>query len=229
MPESEIARLAAEEAARAEADDAEQHDDAADDAAEQHDDADDAAEQHDETQDNTAQPSAASLTPEQIEARTKSWDRERDRHFRELQKRDDRRYDESDVCPLCEGHGLYFPQLPEPVNSARRQAITEALGGSAEPEYPLDPNAEPCAVCDATGKLRTGSRAPGQETHVCAACSGQGWKQRLVVPTANVPQPSPTLTVMTGGAVSNGQQVLDPWQRPLGHPHFGVAPAEVGI
>lgn len=123
-----------------------------------------------------AEAGAPPPTPEQIEARTKAWERERDRHMRELQKRDEYRYEVSDVCPLCEGHGLFMAALPEPHATGRKLAVMAVLGAAPEPELEPDPDTEACARCGAAGMMKTGSKVQGQEKRVCTACNGQGWR-----------------------------------------------------
>lgn len=167
-------------------------------------------------------------TDAQIEALVKAWERERDRHMRELSKRDADRYAVSEVCPLCDGHGVFFRDIPEPDATFRRQYIEQALGGAAEPDYLEHPDVEPCDTCGALGELRTGSKVPGQERLPCRACNGQGHKPKLTL----APQPAQIVTPVQPVApppVQPGQVgPLDPWQRPVGHPHYNIPPAQVG-
>jgi hypothetical protein len=167
-------------------------------------------------------------TPEQIEARVKSWERERDRHFRELQKRDEYRYGQSQVCVLCDGHGLFLPTLGEPEDTFRRQQITQALGGQVEPELLDDPDTEACERCGANGMLLTHSKVTGQEKRVCTACNGQGWKPKPVAVTA--PAVFTATNTANGGALvpPSQQGAADAWGRPQGHPHYGILPSAVG-
>jgi hypothetical protein len=174
-----------------------------------------------------AQPPTEALTEAQIEARTKAWERERDRHFRELEKRDDQRYALSAVCPLCEGHGMIFPQLPEPENTARRTAVSMALGGDGEPDYLAAPDREKCDVCDGWGEVLTGSRRRENRTGTCTPCAGTGFRTKAgeVLPIFT-PAPVPVSPQPFGLAPGNGGPT-DAYGRPFGHLDFGKHPASV--
>ena len=167
-------------------------------------------------------------TPEQIEARGKAWERERDRHFRELKKRDEYRYAQSEVCILCEGHGMYWPVLGEPGDTLRREAVVTALGGNAPLDYREDEATIACERCGALGMLRTGSKVPNQETHTCPDCNGQGWRSNVNVGSVSpIFAQSPT----ANGAATvtpTSQGAPDAWGRPQGHPHYGLLPSQVG-
>lgn len=171
----------------------------------------------------------ASLSPEQIEARMKAWERERDRHFRELEKRDDYRYAASAVCPLCEGYGMILPELPEPENTARRVAVSMALGGDGEPEYREAPDREQCPDCDGWGEVLTGSRRRENQTGQCFRCNGTGFisKQGEIKPLFT-PAPAPAPAQPFGNGTPAAPPT-DSWGRPIGHPHFGTPPAQVGV
>jgi hypothetical protein len=169
-----------------------------------------------------------SLTPEQIEANMASWERERNRHMKELQKRDPARYEQSEVCVLCEGHGLFWPTLGEPNDSLRLSAVTQVLGARPDPELLDDPDTEACERCGANGMLKTHSNVEGQRTRICTSCNGQGWKPRLAVvaapPLFTQQQPANG----TASAFQPGQGAPDSWGRPAGHPHYGLLPSQVG-
>lgn len=168
-------------------------------------------------------------SPEQIEARQKAWERERDRHFRELEKRDDHRYALSAVCPLCEGHGMIFPELPEPENTARRVAISMALGGDGEPEYETAADREECPDCKGWGEVLTGSKRRENRTGQCFRCNGTGFVTRQAeVSPLFTPPPVPVAAQPFGAGPPNGGP-RDAWDRPMGHPHFGQPPATVGV
>lgn len=162
------------------------------------------------------------LTEAQIDSMWKSLEREGQRHAREVEKRAGPMYADLVPCPLCAAgspaSGFIFPVLPEPDNTLRRQAIDEALGGAAGPDYKQDPGRERCASCEGLGMLKTDSRVPDQVALPCRNCGGKGWREKAVqlAPPAPV-QPIP----MTG--------VPDTWGRPAGHPHWGQNPAVVGL
>ena len=166
-------------------------------------------------------------TPEQAEARQASWDRERDRHMRELEKRDDYRYALSNVCPLCEGHGLLY----EPQNAAEaaqmRGAILAIVGETTPEELHAHPDYHRCETCDGYGKVYTGSRVGGQEALNCPSCNGMGHTGgRAAAPVAALPTPTPAAPA---GVPPEEQARIgnDAWGRPPGHPHYGLVPAQV--
>lgn len=213
---AEIARAEAEEAELPEVNPDVQPDDPEEGEAEEADDQPEPLEQPDTPE---------APTPEQIEARGKAWERERTRHMRELQKRDEYRYAQSEVCLLCEGHGLYWPVLGEPGDTLRREAIVTALGGQAPLEYRDDEATVACERCGALGMLRTGSKVPNQETHTCPDCNGQGWRSNVTVGTVSpiFAQPSPGNGAATVPPTSQGAP--DAWGRPPGHKNYGVLPS----
>jgi len=113
-------------------------------------------------------------TPEQVEARMASWDRERDRHMRELDKRDDYRYANSSVCPICQGHGLVDNPRDEADAAMMRQSILALVGGTTAEELRPHPTFQRCPTCDGQGKVYTGSQVPDQASLNCPDCNGQG-------------------------------------------------------
>lgn len=168
-------------------------------------------------------------TPEQIEALNASWERERNRHMRELEKRDPARYAGSEVCVLCEGHGLFWPVIPEPHHTMRLQAVTQVLGAEPPVEYLEDEATEACQRCGALGMLKTGSRVQNQREHTCPECNGQGWKTKLALAA---PQPLFAQSSQPNGAANvtpTQQGAPDAWGRPVGHPHYGFLPSQVGV
>jgi len=225
------AELAREEATRAEQGEDEQEngggpgegsDDLADEEQEREESAGGEAEGH-------ATPAPEQLTEAQVEARSKAWDRERDRHMRELEKRWPERYKESEACILCQGHGLYYATLPEPFHTQRRQFIMSALGENVPPAYRDHPTEELCEQCAGWGKLATGSHVVGQDLLNCPACAGTGHKaKQQPMPQVVQFQPSAPPPHVPPPAFQS-QQGLDAWQRPPGHPHYGIPPSAVGV
>ena len=172
-------------------------------------------------------------SPEQIEAAQASWDRERTRHMNELKKRDEIRYNDTVACPLCDGHGLIYPVLPEPEQTARREFINAALGAAAPKEYRKHPTEARCEVCDGLGQLESGSQVEGQMLLNCTACGATGHRAYGTPPnmtTSSAPAPAyvtgPTHE-LAYSTVPMAEQVRigrDAWQRDPGDPHYGVPP-----
>lgn len=169
-----------------------------------------------------------SFTPEQAEATFKSLEREADRHAREVEKRAGPMFADLVPCPACITPGFMLNPAIAPVDDERKAAVLAVLGETGLPNYREAGHVRPCDDCAAWGVVLTGSHVPGQETVPCPTCTGKGHVPNLdapaqpAAPPLGVPPVSPP--VLTG---ANGGQVTDPWGRPLGHPHYGRAPAEV--
>jgi hypothetical protein len=107
-------------------------------------------------------------------------------------------------CPACNGLGLVW-NLDEP-----------------QPELVHPDNLVTCDACNGYGSVITGSKAPGRETTVCIACSGNGYK-------TITPQPenvTPLLTNQTAYDQPTQMPVMG-WMnadgvfQPLGTPQAG--------
>lgn len=185
------------------------------------------------------QPEPEQPEPEQPEPMTQaraesilaSLERYRGTVAREVAKRAGPMFDDLVPCPLCsQGSptlGYIFPELPEPENSMRRAYVEQALGGEPEAEYLDSPTKHKCDRCNGYGMLRTGSHVPNQDKLPCDGCDGNGWKQDIFVPDA---QHSTHVDFTQPNAATNGNTAetpTDPWGRPLGHRHYGLAPALV--
>jgi len=172
-------------------------------------------------------------TAAQIEAAAASWDREKNRHMNELEKRDDVRFGDTVECPLCDGHGRIYPILPEPEQSNRREFITAALGGMPEVEYKPHPTEVLCDQCDGWGKVFTGSHVANQDLLNCPACGGMGHRAKIGAPAVpvqtwqGVVEPGPVPQTMPFSTVPYAEQIKignDVWGRPPGDPHYAIPP-----
>jgi hypothetical protein len=100
-------------------------------------------------------------------------------------------------CPACNGLGLVWN--------------TE----EAQPELVHPDHLVTCDACNGYGSVITGSKAPGRETTVCTACSGNGYitKPAPPAPVAEFsPAPAPVPTTTMGFMGPDGVFV------PLGQP-----------
>lgn len=166
-------------------------------------------------------------TEAEMEARVSSWERERERHMKELRKRDEYRYENSSVCPICQGHGLMDTPQTEADAALMRQSILALVGGTTAEELKPHPTFHRCETCDGWGKVYTGSRVGDQEALNCPDCNGQGHSGGKGNVTAF---PLPAAAPAEAPVVPPEEQVRignDAWGRPPGHPHYGKLPAQV--
>jgi hypothetical protein len=68
-----------------------------------------------------------------------------------------------------------------------------------------------CDACNGYGSVITGSKAPGRETTVCIACSGNGYR-------TETPQPENVLPMIPNAPAPNATQAqpVMGWQQPDG-------------
>jgi hypothetical protein len=174
----------------------------------------------------------APLSEAQVEAIFKALEREAKTHAREVEKRAGVMFADLAPCPCCSvggpAPGYIFPVLPEPQQTLRRQGVLMALGGEPEDEYNEAPDRHRCEACAGLGKVLTGSKVPEQVTGICKPCGGMGFTAdpAALVSVFPAAPPPPILPQPFTGAGTNG--ALDPWGRPSGHQHYGIAPAQVG-
>lgn len=80
-------------------------------------------------------------------------------------------------CPLCEPDipGFMFPpELVTPYDEVQARLL-EVLKEPDQPFLNDATDADRCANCLGYGKVRTGSKVPGQETKACSVCRGFGY------------------------------------------------------
>lgn len=126
--------------------------------------------------------------------------------------------------PLDYTPGYLWNPAIVPVPENVKAMVLGLFGMQADAELRDDPDKRTCEVCDGLGMLKTGSRAPSQDALPCSHCQGKGWVQIIKPPAAVAPLPPP----QQGGTVGGVPPLTDQWGRPLGHPHFNLAPSSVG-
>jgi hypothetical protein len=105
-------------------------------------------------------------------------------------------------CPACNGLGLVW-NVDEP-----------------QPELVHPDNLVTCDACNGYGSVITGSKAPGRETTVCIACSGNGYRTVTPQPENVTPiVPNTTAYDAVKGAPVMGWQQPDGTFVPLGTPN----------
>lgn len=131
-------------------------------------------------------------------------------------------------CLLCAGLG-YLPDLPP---TGTTFGIVQTDTGPAllaeeplqEPEWREAPDKMTCDYCAGLGQTLTGSKTPHARLGQCGRCNGNGW-----VPSTAMAGDGPSsynIGPITPAVVSAGIGLVnDPWGRPPGHQHYGVAPS----
>lgn len=135
-------------------------------------------------------------------------------------------------CPRCNAPvaGMVFPVEVAPVDDETREAVLASIGEGVAAGPPLQDakGVETCPVCLGHGELRYPTLKPHTATQACPRCVGSGYITKdEPQPETNVYTPQawqPTTTTTSG----NDYGLPDSWGRPVGHPHYGIAPANVG-
>lgn len=202
-----------------------------------------------ETEDEQPQQAAVIHDEKWWDAADGKSDRENERHRKRVEEIYEGEAEEFTECPMCLGHPagvlkyLIFPD-------EQRDAIMAALGLSEQENYkPMD-GAALCDKCDGYGRVTTPSKVPGEHVKLCPACTqlgpdgipfATGWRKipgPNDPPQANVYQlatPAPGAPVWTPAdgtytpPPAPEPPAYDAWNRPAGHPHFNIPPADVGV
>lgn len=153
-------------------------------------------------------------------------------------------------CPMCmTGPAGWL--TGNQFSDDHRTLIVAALGMDDPSSYEPMRGAVVCDTCKGRGKVKTPSKVAGYQTLMCPDCqqsdpSGRkfatGWRYvpgphdpaRPEFQTVSV---TPTEIVSSQSAepapAQSEAQVIDmpydAWSRPVGHPHFGIPPADVGV
>lgn len=130
-------------------------------------------------------------------------------------------------CPLCQLAGYAFTWPPGTMGEEQRAAVAIVLGESGATEYQPAPWAEKCTACDGLGEVLSGALTQHGRLITCRACESRGWveKREPVVPLVSVPQLGAPQTPQPVYPISNDGP--DRWDRPPGHPHYGIEPKYV--
>lgn len=132
-------------------------------------------------------------------------------------------------CPCCQQPNLVLPFNPNDADDQMRKAAVEMYFGAGAPDYKASTDVETCTACDGWGDVLSGSRHPTHLTKACTKCGGMGYQNKETVISQYVlapPEPYPGSS-LTYTPVPMGMP--DAWQRPAGHPHWGLDPASVGL
>jgi hypothetical protein len=131
-------------------------------------------------------------------------------------------------CPLCTFPGLAIPRQANEVTSDIEGAVLALIGKGVEPEYKPSQAYARCDTCDGWGDVLTGAQKDVSRTAMCVTCGGKGYVNQ-VQPTP-IPAPLPAPAFPGSGTPYTPLPVgtSDAWNRPAGHPHWGLDPAMVG-
>lgn len=135
-------------------------------------------------------------------------------------------------CPRCNAPvaGMVFPVEVAPVDDETREAVLASIGEGAAAGPPLQDakGVETCPVCQGHGQLKYPTLNPHVTTQMCPRCGGQGYVNKDE-PQAQTNVYTPEAWQPAAGATgTNDYNLPDSWGRPQGHPHYGIAPANVG-
>jgi hypothetical protein len=132
-------------------------------------------------------------------------------------------------CPLCTFPGLAIPRQAHEVTSDVEARVLGLIGRNVEPEYKPSQAYIRCEACDGWGDVLTGAQKDVSRTAMCVQCGGKGYVnnlQPIAPPTptngAGYPGAAAPYTPLVGGTP-------DAWNRPAGHPHWGLDPSTVGV
>lgn len=101
---------------------------------------------------------------------------------------------------------------------------------SALDAFEEDPEKMACPQCNGMGQLRSGAKTANALV-MCMRCTGNGYVNKMQPgPQFSQPNGQPLHEIPPGylAPTSDTMPTIDQWQRPLGHPHFGVPPSTIG-
>lgn len=130
-------------------------------------------------------------------------------------------------CPLCQLAGFAFTYPPGTMPDEQRAAVAVVLGESGASEYKAAPWSEKCETCDGRGEVLSGAQTQHGMLITCRTCESAGWveKREPAQPLAAVPPLGASQPAQPVYPVSNDGP--DRWDRPPGHPHYGIEPKYV--
>lgn len=180
-------------------------------------------------QEQEPEPETEALSQKQIEAMFKKLDSEADRHTKRVQELTGDSFADLLPCPRCHPSipGFCGPPPPEGLPAEQIAAVDISMGRGGAAEYQMAPWAEMCATCAGLGSVLSGALTEHGRLIVCKACNGAGWVDKRE-PVQQQPQETLTLVQQPNQPVypvSNDGP--DRWDRPPGHPHYGIEPKYV--
>ena len=132
------------------------------------------------------------------------------------------------MCPLCTFPGLAIPRQAHEVTSDVEGAVLALIGKGIAPDYKPSQAYARCETCDGWGDVLTGAQKDVSRTAMCVTCGGKGYVNQVQPTPLPAPLPAPPYPGSTVAYTPLPVGTNDAWNRPPGHPHWGLDPALVG-
>lgn len=224
---SRVSELAAEEAARAEAEQPEETEGDPTEAPAQPSEGEQDEEQQEEEREveQTDQPP----TEAELKAAMGKLEKEDQRHARRYAEILGDQFGLMVPCPRCLESGHIYPPELAPLDEEQVAAVDASLGRADRRKLKRAKDTETCQDCGGEGQVLTGATNPQSLTKACTPCGGLGW-----VPVGAQTPSGPTVAANgEPGALRQlttaAPDLSDAWGRPAGHPHWGQDPAAIGV
>jgi hypothetical protein len=174
------------------------------------------------------EPEPEPVTEARIREIQRKTNAEDERHEKRLREIMGDLFEGYEPCPLCLSSGFLMPFPPGAFDPEQARAVELAMGAGESVPRKKHPTKVRCEACDGWGELDTDSRRPEYARDACLVCNGfgtvdsalQSSEGQLVTPAQWTPPPAYEPTPPPPNA--------DGWGRPMGHPHWGVPPSQVG-
>jgi hypothetical protein len=173
------------------------------------------------------EPQPAPPSEKELAALGKKIDAENDRHAKRLQELYGAMWTDLRPCPLCDAEGHLMPLPVEERDPAQVAAVHEALGEHEQPELVEARDTEECEHCAGYGLVLTRSKREEHLVKNCATCDGRGYINSAGKIVQYPPPAPPPIAIGNGYAPPPVYGEVDAWNRPAGHPHYNIAPADV--
>ena len=165
-----------------------------------------------------------------VEGIDKALEAESRRHRKALEKALGEQFADFDLCPLCQidGYAMQYPLGA--IGPEQRAAIMTVMGEYGDAALKEHPTEVRCEVCDGWGEMLNGSRNEAHRKSACQTCMGTGHVSKPVATNVQPLYSPPPVPWQTQAPQPDYTQPnTDSWGRPLGHQHFGLDPASVGV
>lgn len=152
------------------------------------------------------------------------------RHERALEKVYGPEWEHRLMCPLCTGEGFMTPLPAGAMPPELWDAVTALAGQVQGQDLQADQDYVVCDNCGGYGNTKIADSKLEGLAKQCDRCLGTGYVKTTAVtnvvqiPTVpQIPSTPPLPAPVSYGAPGPN----DAWDRPTGHPHYGIPPAAV--